>query len=246
MFIIHMKHENAKRETALELCLQISFLICILFTCSFDFSPSLCPGSAIQSSGPVPKAGNICLGSTTSFFETLVTTIRNGTFLGKSCKLRTRRILFDTLPVCIRSFVIKPHFDVMTTTCEIPSAGRAMRLLNQIVPCFFRLLIWAIRNHIVVMLASDHLPSMASSAECSGNIFCSTRNIPQMPFLIYIVQIQTCTVRFWTTANQICTCSYLISSMSRITLWKRITSFISVLDLRDLTRLMQYFHERIH
>lgn len=66
----------------------------------------------------------------------------------------------------IFSMIIRPHVDAKMANGDSVSAGIGMRFAAQIVVCLFCSSIDASCDRIVVVLASVHLPSRVSGADC--------------------------------------------------------------------------------
>lgn len=117
-----------------------------------------------------------------------------------------------------------------------------MKLATSIFACSFRSFIFASCDNIDVSLASVPATSIEIEAEYSGTIFCSTKNINWMLFLIYVVPSKTITTRLYTNPSQIRPCRSHICMTSGIKSWILGTCFVSVLNFSASRCITQHFH----
>lgn len=108
------------------------FLLLYVINLCCRFSPSLCSGFKIHSSGLVTKTIHMCLGSTKGFFKKFVINMWNWMFVRTSSISRAESICCISFAVFVLFMYIRPHFDSLTTTGESGSAGIVMTFAAQI------------------------------------------------------------------------------------------------------------------
>lgn len=96
-------------------------------------------------------------------------------------------------------------------------------------------------DNMVVILASLHIPSVATNNKCPGKTFFFNLKIPRMQISVYGGPINTLTPGFWTTSNKLRVCRSPIYAISAIMLESLVALFVDVLNYVDLKCLMKCF-----
>lgn len=160
----------------------------------------------MRSSGPVHIAVCRWLWSSTGFFGKLVLNIQTATLVHTSCIPCVGRCSWIGFSICGLSIVIRPDFDVTTTTSYSVFTVTWMNLASRIDACPFFASKGSSNDNIEVTSASVPLSSIATGSQWSGTILCSMGSITRVHLLIYVVTTNSFTDRFWTTLSEVRAC----------------------------------------
>lgn len=123
--------------------------------------------------------------STVGIFEKFVMNSSNATFAQTSYTSRAGSPCYVGLDFCVHLTVEKPHFDVLTATCNFESTRILMTFPFRIVACPF---CSSINSSCEIMEGTSPYvhSSMAAAGESSGTILCYMGDIPGIQLSIFV------------------------------------------------------------